>query len=1104
MELKLLWFQSSPFSQKRISLFFATGTALLLLLLQPIIAVAQTPAAKISLSLKQAPLEQAFKEIQKQSGYRFIYTRQQLDHTQPVTLQLQDASLEGALSACFKDQPLQYIIEGTYIAVKDKAPASAPPQPSFNLTGVVTNENGAPLWGATIWVKGTNQSVATTANGRFHLRNVSERDVIEVTNVGYLPQTLTLENQRHLQITLEREITSLEETLVIAYGTTTRRLNTGTVSKVTAKEISRQPVSNPIAALQGRVPGLFITQQNGLPGSNFSVLIRGRNSIQNGTSPFFIIDGVPFLNDADRLTQRGGTLNANNPFNSINPLDIESIEILKDADATAIYGSRGANGVILITTKKGRPGKTELVASFQTGWGRVAHTMDYMDTETYLQMRREAFVNDNVTPTQANAYDLLAWDTSRYTDWKKKLIGGTSRTNNAALRLSGGTAQTNFSLSSQYYRETTVFPSDHAIQRSSVAFDMRHHSLDQKFQTSFTATYSHQKSTLPQTDLTAFITLAPNAPSLYDSLGRLNWSENNRRFNNPLASLLQQHTSGMDRLTTNLHLSYTLIKNLTLKSSLGYNSIFFDETTLKPIASFDPATNTKGSASFGNNKVGTWILEPQLEYAASFLQKGLVNILFGLTAQETINKSNLVEGSGYGDDQLLNSTTGAASLLARNQYSQYRYTAGYGRFNVRWDNKYLLNLTARRDGSSRFGTDRRFSNFAAIGGGWIFSEASFIKKALPFISYGKLRASYGITGNDQIGDYQYLDVYAGTSYNYQGLASLRPIQLFNADYSWERNKKAEAALELGFWNNRLLLNINWFRSISDNQLLFYSLPTQTGFAGITQNFPGAVQNKGYEIELNGTILRSSAWQWNSGLNVTFARNKLLSFPGLEHSAYASTYAIGQPLNVLFGYQFLGVHPATGVYQFEDKNRDGLLTPQSGNQLNDFGIIGTTNPDYYGGLQNEMTYKGISLSFLIQFVKQTGRHPIYANSALYGAVNTNHPLALIQRWRQPGEATPYQKYSQRTTSNPAATALRQLTTSSAVLTDASFARLKNVQVQFQLPPAWLSKAKIRESRIYLQAQNLFTLTAFEGTDPETGSRQSLPPLRLLAAGIEFKF
>jgi len=1064
---------------------------------------AQISSKKVTLSLHNAGIEVAFKEIQLQTGYVFVYTTEQVRHAKTVSLQLNSVPLMKALDACFTGQPISYVVEGNHIVIKERAVPVTALRQTTAFAGIVKNEKGEPLVGATVEVLQKNLFSTTHADGSFTLPGVEASDLIKISYIGYLTKVIR-PGKDIADIMLAPAVIALDETLIIAYGTTTRRLSTGTVSKVAAGQIEKQPVSNPLAALQGRVPGLFITQQSGVPGGSFSVLIRGKNSIQSGTSPLYVVDGVPFLSDGDALAQRATGIDGNHPFNTINPLDIESVEVLKDADATAIYGSRGANGVILITTKKAKGGKTALSANVQHGWGRVTRSPRFLNTAQYVSMRKEAFKNDGVTPTVTNAYDLLLWDTTRYTDWKKVLIGGTSSVLNANLRYSGGNTYTGFTISSQYYRETTVYPTDAALQRYNFSSDLRHRSPNSRLQTSFTTTYSQQRSALPRTDLTTIMSnLAPNAPHLYDSLGRLNWSERGARFANPLSHTLQEQIGVTSRLTSNATIAVELTPSLALKTSLGYNSLSFDETSLRPVASQDPAANPRGTAAFGTNRIATWIIEPQLDYKRDVFKKGALHMVTGSTWQATQNTTSLIEGTGYSDDRLLRSTTGAQTLTASNGFSQYRYTALYGRLSTRWDSKYLLSLTGRRDGSSRFGPDKRFSNFGAIGWGWIFTNEGFLKNSKSFLSFGKIRGSYGVTGNDQIGDYKYLDVFGAAQFPYGGIPALKPVQLFNADYSWERNRKLEAAVELGLFADRLMTTINWFRNRSDNQLIFYNLPAQTGFTGIVQNFPGEVQNRGWELELNGSILRKTRFAWNASFNVTIARNTLVSFPGLETSSYVSSYAVGQPLSVLFGHVYKGLDPQTGLYTFEDLDRDGVIRAQSGSNFNDFTVIGTTDPSYYGGLRQDLTFKGMSLDFLFQFVGQQRRHPIYSNSTLVGALNVNHPDLVLGNWKVRGDVYPYQQFSQKTTSNPVLNAARQMAVSDASLTDASFIRLKNIAFSYGVPEKVLPKRIVSGVRLYLQAQNLLTFTSFPGVDPESGSRQSLPPLKMIAAGIEVK-
>ena len=1055
-------------------------------------------AQEITLSLKNVKLETVFKEIQKQTTYRFIYTNEQLETSRKVSLEVKGAQLENVLQLCFKEQPLTYTIEEKFVIIALKENRSEGQRSYIQLIdvfGKITNEQGQSLPGASVSVKGTSRGTATDGSGEFILRAIESESILVISSIGYETQSIDLHGQTVIAVQLRMAVTILDETVVMAYGTTTKRLNTGSINKVTSTDISKQPVSNPLAALEGRVPGLLITQSNGLPGSNFSVLIRGRNSLQNGNSPLYIIDGIPFLNDADRLAQRS-SLNANSPFNSINPTEIESIEILKDADATAIYGSRGANGVILITTKKNKSKGSKVEANIYYGWGKVTRTMDFLNTPQYLQMRHEAFANDGIAPTIANAPDLLAWDTTRYTDWKKLLIGNTANTTNAQLVFSSAIDKVNFSLGANYYSETTVYPGESGDKRTSVYLNASHTSPDKKLSINAGINYAIDKSTLVSQDLTSFITLPPNAPLIYDSTGNLNWSENGARYSNPFALLLQEYQGITDRLTAHANIEAKVYRDLYFKISTGYNFVQFNETGIVPIISQDPASNPKGSANFGSNTVKSWIVEPQLEYSIQVGKKGKLKTLFGFTFQHNENKSIVNRGTGYTNDALIKSITGAGTITATDNSSLYRYEAVFGRINYNWDNKYFINLTGRRDGSSRFGPGKQFANFGAIGMAWNFSEEKFFQNNLSFISFGKIRSSYGITGNDQIGDYNYLDTWGAARFPFQGQPALTPIRLYNPDYSWEQIRKFEAAIELGFLKDRILITTNWFLSRSDNQLVFYSLPSQTGFTGILKNFPGQVQNKGLEFELTGTWINKKGFTWATNFNITAAKNILRKFPGLATSNYATTYAIGEPTNVKIGYHYLGVDPQTGIYKYEDKNQDGLFNSS------DYYVLGNTNPKFYGGIEQKFRYKNWNLDFLFQFVKHEGLHPVFYLFSSAGQ-KRNEPLMILDHWQKPGQSPEFQKYTQQF-GTPASLAASQTYNSSAGLTDASYIRLKNLSLSYSLPEKIVSKSKIKQWRIYVQGQNLLTFTSFVGSDPESQLIQALPPLSMLTFGTQLTF
>lgn len=1079
-------------------------TTLIILLCIHATGYAQT----VSLSLKGATLEQAFKEIKKQTGYNFVYTRAEIQPYQRVNLEVSNVPVEKALDVLLKDLPLTYTItEGKYIVIKakqDDKPRQAAYHP-ISLSGTVWDEYKTPLEGATVIMKEIGRSTITNKAGQFVLPEMPRgKFTLEVMYVGYEKSSFvieTSENDIELTIAMKQSVNALDQTVVIAYGTTTKRLNTGSVGKVTAEEIKKQPVSNPLAALEGRVPGLEITQTNGVPGSAFKVQIRGQNSLSQGSEPLFIIDGVPFAPNNTPVSQiySAAAMSVGlglSPFNSLSPQDIESIEVLKDADATAIYGSRGANGVVLITTKKAKIGKTSFSANLYTGASRVTRSMTQLNTQQYLQMRREAFRNDGIEPTRNNAPDLLIWDTTKYTDFKKEFTGGTANTSDAQLSFSGGSERTQMMISAGYHHESTVFPGDFSDNRGSLHFSMGHTTTDSKFNIAMSGSYSSEINRINSVDLTSSINLPPNQPDLIDSSGKLNWKPGGVQINNnPLSYLYVPYTAKTSNLLSHLQMEYKIIPGLILRSSVGYSTISVHEKKLTPSTSINPLYNGKGSSTFADNAYESWIIEPQLEYSRTF-GRGKLNILIGGTWQQNTSRQSYVYAYGFSNDALLESVGAASGSMTQTGYSQYNYEAVFARVNYALSEKYIVNLSGRRDGSSRFGPGKQFANFGATGLAWIFSNEPFIKQCLSFLSFGKLRASYGITGNDQIGNYRYLESWTNTDYPYQSIPGTYPSRLYNPDYRWEINKKLEAALELGFLHDRVLFNIAYFRNRSNNQLVDYTLPTQTGFASIFKNFPALVQNTGIELWSTSKVISSNKFSWTLSVNLTIPRNKLVSFPGIENSSYGYNYIVGKSINLLYSHQYEGVDPATGVFTVKDINHDGAIDG------NDYAYRGSLNPSFYGGFRNTFSYKGVELDFFFSFRKQKGKTylaSIYRAYAPPPGTMSNQPVDVLKRWQQPGDNTYIQKFT-TTQGSDAYNAVYNFGASDGIYGDASFIRLKNVSLSYSLPESYLQKRHLKQVKVFVLCQNLLTITSYKGSDPETQNYFTLPPLRTYTAGF----
>ncbi len=1073
---------------------------------------------KVTLSANNSPLEKLFKEVKKQTGYTFVYTREQLKNSLPVTIQVTNTPLKDFLSICFKNQPLSFIIEDNYVVVQSKTATEkliVTADSLIDIKGKVVNENGEPLDAVTILSKKTNKVSISNKQGEFFLNNIPNNDVFIISSVGYKNIEFSINNKSDLFVKLDFAVGVLDETIVMGYGKTSRRLNTGNIGKVGSDEILRQPVSNPLAALEGRIPGVLVTQSSGVPGAAFSIEIRGRSTLDLSLSrndPLIVIDGVPFESGnlatnqiksaANRTlsTESGGL----SPLNTINPSSIESIEVLKDADATSIYGSRGANGVILITTKTAKSGVSSISASVASGISKVTRTMDMLNTQQYIAMRREAFYNDNKTITTSAAPDLLLWDTTRYTDFKKLLIGNNAEFTDAQLSLSGGTAYTKFLIGAGYHFETNVFSPDLSDRRTSFNASLNHKTANDKFILNFTSYYANDKNKLIQSDLTQYINIPPNF-LWKDSLGKPNWSERGYSISTfpfsigktPLAELEKKYNSLNENLSANILMNYKITKSITLRTNLGYNIFTTEENSETPKSSLDPASRQLASAKFSNAISRNWVVEPQIEFNQN-TRYGKINILAGTTLQERILKSNFINASNYTNDLLLSSLNAAGSISATDNFIQYRYTAFFGRVNYNFNDKYILNISARRDGSSRFGPGKQFANFSAVGAAWIISNESFFKNRLKAISFAKIRISHGLTGNDQIGDYKYLNLWSSTAVQYQGISALEPVSLFNPNFEWEKNKKLEVAIDLGFFKDRLLLAAALYRNRSSNQLVNYLLPDQTGFTSITKNLPALVQNSGLELSLSTINFKRKNLIWATQFTLTIPRNKLISFPGLAASSYNYIYKEGQSLSTPFLLKYIGVNKESGLYQFEDRDNDGQITFP-----NDYSFGESTDPKFYGGLQNSIQIKNFEFSFFLDFRNQVGKNYLGIIGGKHPGVPINQPLIVLGRWIQNGNTTEIQRFTSQS-GGTAGLAAYNLSRSDGIFSDASFIRVKNISLNYFLNEKLIKKFGIKKFCIYSQLQNVGIFTKYKGSDPETQNFYVLPPLKTIVAGIKLNF
>ncbi|SKC10643.1 TonB-linked outer membrane protein, SusC/RagA family [Sphingobacterium nematocida] len=1062
---------------------------------------ADVRAQKVSVDVKNARFQDVAFTIQKQTGYSFAISKRYVAMAKPVTMKMNEADLEKVLTSLFREQPFSYAIDGKIISLIDKPKTKtvggieAIDVLQQSIRGRVTNEKGEPMSGASVQVKGSSKTVRTNANGEFLITGVNENSILIISYLGYTSQELKVQKEMGTVVMVE-QAGKLDELVINAgYYTVKDKERTGSISKITAKEISQQPVANPLAAMQGRMAGVHITQSSGTPGGGFDIQIRGRNSLRTeGNAPLYIVDGVPYTSQSiSDYTLSSGVLSSGDvsPLNSINPDDIESIEVLKDADATAIYGSRGANGVVLITTKKGTTDAPQFSVSLNASVSNASRLMKLMNTEQYLQMRRSAYTNDGITDYPANAYDVNGtWNQNRYTDWQKEFIGNTAISQNSRFSVGGGSANTQYLFSAGYRKDETAYGGDFGYDRKNVMLQVNHISSDRKFSFNSNFNGALQKNKLMSTDLGRDIFMAPNAPELYLPDGSLNWEKNT--FENPMAKLNSRYSSEISDLIGNASLDYQLTPVIKASLNGGITMGGSNEKRTRPSTMYNPAYGIKPEFSVLNTSNASrngWIVEPKISGDLD-LGNNSLSFIVGATVEERRNALLSHHGENFTSNYFIDNLSAAATQrITRDSETMYRYMAVYGRLNYTVKNRYILNVTSRRDGSSRFGANNRFANFGAVGGAWLFSREKILENS-SWLSFGKLRGSYGTTGSDLIGDYQFLQVYSVDNSKYDNIPGIRPLKLYNPDFSWEKNRKMEVALELELFNAKVAPSVSWYRNRSSNQLVGIPLPATTGFNTLTGNLDAEVENTGWEFTLSTKNVSKGNFMWTTNFNISIPRNRLVAFPNLEQSAYASQYVVGRSVHIKKLYHFEGVDPEKGIYKFSDANNDGILNDEDRTALVDVGVR------TFGGLQNTFRYKNWNFDFLWQFVVQKGYNALYGSPI--AGIMYNLPVELTDSWTSDNTDA---KYQRTTTGNmDVLQAFQRYKLSNAMISDASFLRLKNVNLQYRIPTTFFKGVT---ADVFLQAQNLFTITSYFGSDPETLSTY-VPTMRTVSFGFNMNF
>jgi TonB-linked SusC/RagA family outer membrane protein len=950
------------------------------------------------------------------------------------------------------------------------------------ITGTITAaEDGQPVIGATVTVKGTSVGSVTDINGKYQI-STEPGSILQIRFVGMKSKEIVVATTNVIDVALEYEVLGIDEVVVVGYGSAIKRTVSGAITKVDTKGLSEMPTSSFESAIQGKTAGVFIEQASGKLGEAVKMRIRGSSSVSADNQPLYVVDGVPITSES----LSNGSNQPTSPLADLAMSDVESIQILKDASAAAIYGSRASNGVVIITTKKGVKGATKFNVDYTTGISHPSRLMKWLNADQYLELFNESM--DNVSDADGLVWGWLpknefwdvfvpGWNDGYNADWQKEAFqkGGINRINVSA---SGGDNNTTYYTGLSYDNTRGILRGNNMTKLSGRL------NLDQKATDKLT--FGLQMNII-RTEMervendNAFATplqlvaQSPLTPVYDPATGELN---TNTIYYNGLISLRDAfNNQTVFRSLANAYLSYKILKDLSFRSEFGTDILDLREKNFwgRLTIGAGPA----GEAQNRSVRVVNYNWENYLTYAKTFDIHDF-NVIAGMSYQESKTTGSDVQGKGFPTDDFHNIANAAEATVFSSFDEGYSFLSYFARANYKLSQKYLFTLSGRVDGSSRFGIDNRYGFFPAASAGWIISEEDFMAGLKNVLSYLKLRASYGITGNSGIPDYAHLALYTGV--NYAGRNALQPIQLQNRDLGWENTGQTDLGLDFGLYNNRLTGELDLYYKKTTNLLLFRTLPATSGFTGVWSNI-GELKNRGLELALHSNNFVGS-FKWTTDFNIAFNKNKIININGPEITPNSLNYVIeGQPIGVFKMRKYAGVDPANGdaLYYI---NGESNATTKDYNLAGDL-IVGSPNPNFTGGLNNYLEFKGIDLNVLMSFVYG---NKVYNGGGKYQSANAdwfdNQTTDQMNRWQKAGDVTdvPQARLGDGNGTKE----------SSRYLSDASYLRIRNINLGYNIPTRLINKIKLTNMRVYVGVQNLYTFTKYKGWDPEvnyTGTGRS---------------
>ncbi|MFY9152416.1 MAG: TonB-dependent receptor [Prolixibacteraceae bacterium] len=1040
---------------------------------------------KLSISLQNASVREVLKQIEDQSDFFFLYKNENIDVNRIVTIDIKNKSVEYLLEELFKGTNVSYEVVNRQIVLvdKEKANINAPGQQQKSVTGKVTDSSGGLLPGVSVVVKGTTNGAITDGNGKYSISNIPEKATLKFSFVGMKSQEIAVGNKTTINIQLEEETVGIEEVVAVGYGTQRKRDLTGSVAVVKTSDLRSLPVPSISDALQGRAAGVQVIT-SGKPGDDATFRIRGTGTINN-SNPLIVIDGLP----------------VSSGLNQLNMDDVESLQVLKDASATAIYGSRGANGVVIVTTKRGTAGQSQVNFNYSYGVQNATNMIDVLNASQFVSLHNDILANAGVTknPAYANPESL-----GTGTNWLGEFFR-TAPMQNYSVSYSGSSEKTNYYVSGNYFDQQGIVINT-GFKR--YTFQLNTDSkVTSRLKLGNSLTLNNDIKTSGDYSIRNAMLALPTQPVFRENgnySGPIAQSIYDGDITNPVgaAKTVENATKGYN-LMGSVFGELDIYKGLKFKSTFGLQANFWDSRTWSPKFQWDTSKKENSYLSQRYNKNLTWVWDNTFSYERTS-GKHRFGVMAGTSAQE--NRYNFMNGSvqNFASDNTQQLNNGTMQPTVGGNTESWALFSYMGRLNYAFADKYLVTATVRRDGSSRFGEGNKYGIFPSASLAWRISEEDFFKN-ISFINDMKIRAGYGVTGNQEIGNYSFASNLNTIKYNFNNnvVSAVVPTVMPNPSVQWEEQQQANIGFDATLLDQRIDVTVDAYLKKTNKMLVPMSVPVSTGYSDVyvPSINAGKMENKGVELTVNSRNLTGKL-TWNTSFNVSFNKNKVISINdtipmssgsiGLNQNL--ALIQAGQPINFFYGFKTDGIfqsqeevdshavqvpgndpynRTSAGDIRFVDLNNDGVINDK------DRTYLGNPNPTFIFSLNNSFSFQGFDLSIFLQGI--AGNEICNANRfwSEAMAVAQNQTTETLNRWTGPG------------TSNTMPRAVfndpnKNTRPSDRYIEDGSYLRIKNLTLGYTIPKLLMKKAHISSARIYVSAQNLYTFTKYKGFDPEVNA------------------